>query len=224
MKTLDEIKKEISMMGVNRARIENHPPIEKMTEMFYDIMRDILARYDRSLDEKAISSTVEFMVKWSYQIGDDIDFRKGFMLAGKTGRGKTFLFRAWDLWLKLDNFIYHQDGQVKIIRPQVVNTKRISGEYQDPTTGGYRVIERYGRMHCLMLDDIGKEDDFSLSYGNKVNIIEEIINLREENDLLTFATTNLSQMSKTYDDRTVSRMNRLFTIVPLKHDTDFRLK
>jgi DNA replication protein DnaC len=188
-------------------------------------MRDMLERYGKELDEQAVTDTVKFIIQWSYMTsGGNIDYQKGFILQGKTGRGKTFLFRAWQFWLRLDNFIYVQDGQPKPINPQIVNVKKISGEYQDPDTGGYRILDRYGRIPCLVLDDIGKEDEFSRSYGNKVNIIEEIISLREERDLLTFATTNLTKLSELYDDRTISRMNRLFTSVPVKHNTDFRLK
>jgi len=77
-------------------------------------------------------------------------------------------------------------------------------------------------MGCIILDDIGKEDEFSRSYGNKVNVIEEIINIREENEMLTFGTTNIERMTDIYDDRTVSRMNKLFTPFSINHETDFR--
>ena len=224
MNKLDEIKKEIGVLGVRRATITNQPDIEKMKTHFYELMEKLLATQHKSLETKGIDKTVDKIISWSYMTGEGIDYNKGFFFKGNTGGGKTFLFKVWAWWLKLDHFIYYQDGKVRAISPQVVNVKRISGEYQDPTTGGYRVIERYGRMHCLVLDDIGKEDDFSLSYGNKVNIIEEIINLREESGMLTFGTTNLNKLSDKYDDRTISRMNRLFTAIPITHNIDFRLR
>ena len=143
---------------------------------------------------------------------------------GQTGRGKTFLFRAWLYFLDIDEVQFMHYGKSTMIHPLIINVKKIAGEYQNPQTGGYQVLQKYGTIRSLMLDDIGKEDEFSLNYGNRVNIIEEIINLREDYGLLTFGTTNENELAALYDDRTISRMNKLFTALPIDHDIDFRLK
>ncbi len=221
---LTEIKKEIDKIGVARINTSKLESIENGIKCFKDILTQMLSKKKEELQWEPIESTVKFMVEWTYLLGDEINFNKGFILKGLTGRGKTFLFKAWQYFLQVDNLGYIENGKGKAIMPLIINVKKIAGDYQHPETGGYIVLERYGKASCLMLDDIGKEDDFSRSYGNKVNIIEEIINIREENELLTFATTNENDLSELYDDRTVSRMNKLFTAVPINHKIDFRIK
>jgi len=219
---LESIRKEIAMQGIRRIprKINN---LNNVKEHFKTILYEMLKVRGEELQWNLVEPVVEYMIKWTYMIGDDIDFTKGILFKGDTGRGKSFLFKAWKYFLTIDDVMYLHNMEATMISPIIVNVKKISGEYQDPATGGYQVIERYGKIRSLMLDDIGKEDEFSRNYGNKINIIEEIINLREENGLLTFGTTNKETFNDLYDDRTVSRMNKLFNVVVIDHDIDFRI-
>ena len=221
MKTIEEIKKEINSLGIRRIKYELHP-VDKAEENLKLIMSEMLKAKKEVLDWDNIKPIAMFIINWTYMIGD-ADFNKGFLLMGATGRGKTFLLNAWKYFLAIDDIKYVYNGKTVKLTTPVVNVKKIAGEYQDPVNGGYQVIEKYGNYRGLVLDDIGKEDEFSMNYGNKVNIIEEIINIREDLGLLTFGTTNTSQLSKLYDDRTVSRMNKLFTPIPVNHNKDFRV-
>jgi len=221
MNRIEEIKKEIAELGIKRIKVKLNS-YDNAIGYFKSIMTEMLKQKNETLEWEPVEKIVRFLINWTYMIGDDINFTKGFILKGDTGRGKTFVLRAWLYFLSFDMIGYVKNGNTVVINPHVINVKTIAGEYQDPTNGGYQVIQKYASMGCIILDDIGKEDEFSRSYGNKVNVIEEIINIREENEMLTFGTTNIERMTDIYDDRTVSRMNKLFTPFWINHETDFR--
>jgi DNA replication protein DnaC len=223
MKTLDEIKEQIRNLGVKR--FEYKPFVfETALSWFIDISNEILKTKKEVFDYESVKNIVDYIIKWTYPYKEnDIEYRKGFLVKGKTGRGKSFLFNVWTYFLKVDKIKFSFNNKALLIQPNIVNVKKISGEYQNPTTGGYQIIEKYSKMNCLVLDDIGKEQELSKSFGNSINIVEEIINNREEINLLTFGTTNLDKLSDVYDDRTVSRMNKLFKAIPVNHDIDYRI-
>jgi len=218
---IEKIKTEIREQGIRRIEIKLNN-IDNGIANFIDIMKEMLSMKNETLQLDEISHVVEYFIRWTYLMDDSIEYNKGILLKGLTGRGKTFLFRAWINFLKIDRAGFYCNNEIYQISPLIVNVKRIAGEYQDPANGGYQVIEKYSNVKSLMLDDIGKEDQFSMNYGNKVNIIEEIINIREELGMLTFGTTNYDKLADLYDDRTVSRMHKLFNVVPINHKIDFR--
>jgi len=218
-----EITKRIANeVGVRRLPVPELTNMPNATNMFCAIANEFLKKKGRQFDLKAVNDQVDYMIRWAYMIGDDIDFTKGILFKGHTGRGKTFLFRVFDYFTKIDGLKYIENGKEFNLSLKVVNVKKISGEYQ-AKDGGYSVIQKYAGYRCLVLDDIGKEQEESSNFGNKMNVVEEIINIREEMGMLTFGTTNLDKMSSMYDDRTVSRMNLLFNVRPINHETDFRL-
>ena len=204
---------------------------KEIGQAFIDAQHNKLPGKERVLFElDPVYTIAKMMVEWTYLINEKLDSQKGFILKGHTGRGKTFLFKVWSKFLELDAIKYMQNGDLRLIRPVIVNVRQISSEFQDPATGGNAVLLKYSRINCLVLDDIGAEQKTSSNYGNKINVVEEIIRRREEANMLTFGTTNLNRMEVSkenpdgYDSRTVSRMNSLFNILPVSHETDFRLK
>jgi hypothetical protein len=178
----------------------------------------------RKYDPEPVRDQIMTLIKWAYLIPDEgIDPAKGLLFKGHTGAGKTFIFRVFNYFRLIDRLTILYDGKQDYpLRLNIVNVRRIAGEYQDPEHGGSAVITKYSKMSCLVLDDIGTEDEISQSYGNKVNVVEEIISNREEFEMLTFGTTNLNSFSERYDDRTISRMFSLFNIVAFNHTIDFR--
>ena len=222
MEVLYKIKKQIRKLGVERLS-PNAFEFELAIKYFSEIANELLSKKDEKFDYKSVKNIVDFMINWTYIQGEGIDFKRGFLIKGKTGRGKSFPFKVWLYFLKIDNIKFLYDGTLKSLDPCFVNVKKISGEYQNPVSGGYPVIEKYSKKLCLIIDDIGKEQEKSKSFGNSINVVEEIINNREESGLLTFGTTNLNSFSEIYDDRTISRMNKLFTPLSVNHNIDFRI-
>lgn len=223
MDKLNRIKSQINKLGVSRLKPEGFN-LNTAGKYYLEIADSLLKKKKEKFDMNSVKSIIEYMLRWSYCYGENIDFTKGFLIKGKTGRGKTFLFRAWYYFLQIDNVKFEFNGEDYKIQPVIVNVKQISGEYQNPVDGGYRIIEKYSKIKSLVIDDIGKEDEYSKNYSNSVNVVEEIINNREENNMLTFGTTNLDKLSEKYDDRTVSRMNKQFKGLSLNHEIDYRIK
>lgn len=219
---LELIKQKIANdIGVRRLPVPKLDNIQFAVKYFCEIADEFLKKKEKQFSYDPVKNQVESLIRWAYMIGDDLDFTKGILFKGNTGRGKTFLFRVFEYFAKIDSLLYVENGVQLPISVKIVNVKKISGEYQAPS-GGYPVILRYAGYRCLVIDDIGKEQEKSANYGNKLNIVEEIINIREEWGMLTFGTTNLNRMEDAYDDRTISRMNNLFNVLTLNHDCDFR--
>ncbi len=177
---------------------------------------------NKKYEISTLEETIELLIKWAYLQDCNLNFNKGILLKGKTGRGKTMLFKIFSKFLKIDDLAFKENGVYKVFDMKIINVKQIAGEYQNTENGGYAIIEKYGKINCLVLDDIGSEEAISSNYGNKINVVETIIDIREERGLLTFGTTNLDKFSGTYDDRTISRMNKLFNVIPINHDKDYR--
>lgn len=205
-----------SLIGKEYNFKRKKPPVlhnvEDGVKAFKAIGDEILRNKSKTFDLKDIN-TIKKLIDWLFMMGlSELSYDKGIILKGDTGRGKTFLFKVF-------RYLAMTDDMMNI---KIVNVKQIAGEYSDPHNGGYDVIEKYSKMIYLMIDDIGKEPQKSISYGNKVNVVEEIINNREEKGLITFATTNLQSMGEFYDSRTVSRMNAMFNVIAINHNIDYR--
>lgn len=214
--SLEQIKAEIESKQLYRpkSKIEN---LNKGVGIFEEIAKLL----EPNFKSKQVKEIIEFILQWSFCSGNVIDFKKGFLIKGNTGRGKTFLFKAWIYFLKQYEIRFQHNGVNYLLSPQIHHAKKIAGEYQSPS-GGYSIIEKYSKLNCLCIDDIGTEPENSGNYGNKINVIVEIINNREEAGLLTFGTSNVADLTKIYDDRTISRMSKLFNIKTLNHNIDFR--
>lgn len=228
METVKNILNEVKEnTGIRRIHMQNFN-LNIGIEYFYKIAQALIHFQGKKFDPSQVESIIKMIIEWTYLLNDKLDYHKGFILKGHTGRGKTFLFKAWIKFLEIDGVRYYHDGHLRTLKPSIVNTRQISSEFQDPEFGGNKVIMKYAKVNCLVLDDIGAEQEVSMSYGNRVNVVEEIISRREEMNMLTFGTTNLNRMEKSkdnpkgYDSRTVSRMYSLFNIMPITHETDYR--
>ncbi len=208
--------------GIIRYKYPN-ADISLLLSYFNRIANAMLENRGKKFNNKEVESVILKMIQWTY-LPKDLDPKKGILLKGHTGRGKTFLFRVFKDFLRIHAIKFKENGEDKSMVLNIVNAKGISGEFQDPKKGGYPVIEKYSKMNCLVLDDIGAEQNESKNFGNSLNVIAEIIRRREELNMMTFGTTNLNRMSDKggYDDRTVSRINSLFNVIPMNHKIDFR--
>ncbi|MCI2145815.1 MAG: hypothetical protein LKK08_06165 [Bacteroidales bacterium] len=223
---LDEIDANV---GIRRSHVclDNEDTAFKY---FVGIANHLLMPEGKKYDAEPLREAITTMIRWTYMIPEsDLSFTKGIVLRGHTGCGKTFLMRTFAYFLKLDEQQYHSNGHCLDLRLKIVNARRISGEYQDANAGGIGVILKYSAAPFLCIDDIGAEATYSNSFGNQLNVIDEIIDRRLESALLTFGTTNLGTFVKDkntgagYDSRTVSRIGALFNIVPINNEKDYRL-
>ena len=149
---------------------------------------------------------------------DNPSLEKGLFLAGSFGVGKTWFMRLFQ----------QNQRQVYFIK----NCKDIADEFMEFGESGmddYVLLKKnavndssafFQQNMGLCLDDIGTEDIKS-HYGNKKNVIGDIIEKKYENrstGVYLHATTNLTsdQLKEFYGNRVTSRMRQIFNFIELK--------
>ena len=144
----------------------------------------------------------------------NLNLRKGILLTGPIGCGKTSLMMLMRAFLP--------DHRRHILK----STRAISLEFQED---GYPVIQRYStqsfhqrggenhpKIYCF--DDLGVEQPLK-HYGNQCNIMAEILLSRYDlfvhHRMMTHLTTNLSasEIEQAYGNRVRSRMREMFNLV-----------
>ena len=149
--------------------------------------------------------------------GENFSFKKGIMVCGSVGTGKTLMMEIYALIMRsskgsplFDIFDSHS-----IVRDFLIN--------------GFQTIETYSSKYYyrdkspkgLCIDDLGMEDQKAISYGNHVNVMEQILYERYKRQrldgMITHATTNCTPMDlgKLYGDRIADRMIEMFNIIEL---------
>jgi DNA replication protein DnaC len=133
-----------------------------------------------------------------------IDLKKGILLTGPVGCGKTSLMSL------LPAFMFAEQ------RYQVKNTREIAAEFQKE---GFDTINKYGkRQQPICLDDLGVEQN-SKHFGNACNTIGEVLLYRYDHfinqGIVTHATTNLNadELEKLYGNRVRSRLRSMFNLI-----------
>ena len=146
----------------------------------------------------------------------NINLKKGILLTGPVGCGKTSL-------MTLMKFLTPTEYKF-IVKP----CRDISFEF---IKEGYEIIHRYSRgkfdqldpkIYCF--DDLGLENNLKY-YGNECNIMGEILLSRYDlfisRHLQTHITTNLSasEIETLYGNRVRSRMRELFNLIAYDNNT-----
>lgn len=148
-----------------------------------------------------------------------MDLRKGILLTGPIGCGKTSL-------MFLMRYLLTRDFQYIMRDCRTIGIEFIKE--------GYPVIEKYTaksfistsegfvpRTYCF--DDLGLEPNFK-HFGNEANVMAEILLSRYplflHEKMLTHATTNLSsdELEKLYGNRVRSRMREMFNLIAFGDD------
>ncbi len=146
----------------------------------------------------------------NYQIRDwiackklNIDIRKGILLSGPVGCGKTSL-------MKLLRYITPHYSSYEMI-----STRNVTFTFNHI---GYKIIEEYGDNRFYCFDDLGIEPT-GRYFGKDCNVMGEIFlsryDLFLEHKLKTHATTNLNaqELEERYGNRVRSRMRQLFNLI-----------
>lgn len=218
MATIDEILGEIRRnTGIVRTPVRLND-VNTALATFTRVADAMLEWKGSRFNLEAVRTEVLALVNWTYMLDDSLDYTKGILFKGRTGAGKTFLFSVWRQFLRVDGLRFISNGSTYPLSPVIANSRNVASLFAESAHGGGDVIRHFSTIPCLVLDDIGAEPEVQSSFGNRTNVIAEIIDRRNEGNLLTFGTTNLNKMSEAgaYDDRTVRRMGELFNVIPVK--------
>jgi predicted ATPase len=143
---------------------------------------------------------------------------KGIILAGNYGTGKTWLM---SLFRKNNRQVYHVEQAKDIAFAYQKNgdeaierhRNKIVNPFNDPTVF-------YQKNSGLCMEDIGAED-VKNNFGNKTNVIGDILEARYVNDLLGVwfhGTTNMTtaQFGDFYGGRVTSRLREKTNFIELR--------
>ncbi|MBN2743981.1 MAG: ATPase [Marinilabiliaceae bacterium] len=152
-----------------------------------------------------------FLNDQPYADKHNISLRKGILLSGPVGCGKTSLMHLFRLM--------HKPQDQFIVKP----CRDVSFEF---IRDGYAVINRYAnasydrnnrpKIYCF--DDLGTENALKF-YGNECNVMAEILQSRYDlfinNHMLTHITTNLNsdEIEALYGTRVRSRLREMFNLI-----------
>jgi len=150
-----------------------------------------------------------------------IDLLKGIGLVGRTGSGKTITMHILNDFIKIDEIKYKRGKDMVNLKFKMESALVIASEYAQQ---GDVIIQKYSNFANLCIDDLGAENSEKSYFGNKVNVIQEIIENRYNNGLMIHFTSNLNMdlIQKTYGDRVYSRLYDACNVLTL-NDCDFRL-
>jgi len=167
-------------------------------------------------DHELISKLLAYILKDEENTcKQGISLKKGILLSGPVGCGKTTLMTLLRLFLPGDN------------RYIMKSCRDVSFEFIQE---GYSVILKYSKqafnqdkpkMYCF--DDLGTENNLKY-YGNECNVMTEILSSRYDlfvsRQMITHITTNLnsSEIESLYGIRVRSRMREMFNLVSFGKD------
>ncbi len=132
---------------------------------------------------------------------------KGIMLLGNVGSGKTLLMNIFQ------RLLFLRSGKTFLFK----NLGTLSAEYKKD---GDIVIFKSKRKDYLF-DELGLDTEHINSFGNKINIVQELVRERYEdfinNGTLTHFTTNLviEQIEENYGERTASRLTEMCNFIQM---------
>lgn len=156
---------------------------------------------------------------YGFQERTALDLKKGIILLGNTGCGKSLLM----------NFLFKISPTYHLVVKSALELTL------DAQKRGINFIERYDNVEMstpngfgnkkrhLCIDDIGSET-VQKYYGNEVNVIQSVLEMRYLNNAKTFGTSNftIKQFENAYGARVASRMKEMFNFVDMFNLPDFR--
>ncbi|RTE54131.1 ATPase [Arenibacter aquaticus] len=132
-----------------------------------------------------------------------IDLKKGILLTGPVGCGKTSMMRL------VRHIVPHKKTY------EIIPARNITFAFNHI---GYKIIEDYGNGRCYCFDDLGVEPR-GRYFGDDCNVMGEILvsrhDLFQKTKILTHITTNLNaeELEDRYGSRVRSRMRQMFNLI-----------
>ncbi|HUH45822.1 MAG TPA: hypothetical protein VLZ54_01610 [Arenibacter sp.] len=138
-----------------------------------------------------------------------IDPKKGIMLSGPVGCGKTSIMKL------VRHIVPHQRTY------EVIPARNITFAFNHI---GYKIVEDYGDSGSFCFDDLGVEP-LGRYFGADCNVIGEILisrfDLFQASGIPTHITTNLNakELEARYGQRVRSRMRQMFNLIAFDKNT-----
>lgn len=218
---IGEVIKEITGEGFFKV-IKRHPrPLER-----YDIALKCIEAIGRQRNDKFVLDNENMFVylnfvRWvqgdpEFQCIDPFtkkvikgDLTKGIYLSGNTGSGKSWAIDIISAFSTIDDIVVSIGGIKKKLHFPCIRADTICDSY---ILNGK--LEKFKRMPIIGIQDLGSEPPESLYMGNRLNVLQQILEFRgDQSNLITIITSNLPMnheaLSRRYHDRVSSRLNEM---------------
>jgi hypothetical protein len=189
--------------------------INSIKYLHYDLILKGIPEYKMTDDHRLL---LRRFTKWIWSIPDEsYDLKKGFLVIGIPGTGKTTIMEYISLWSSLINKRPFKMCYAK---------KECDHAFESKAT---QLPNQFFKGN-LCIDEVGHEKNFGKVWGKEVSYIGDLIESRYDTRhlYLTHATTNIPikedkpfKLSDIYDKRIISRMHEMFNIFYL-NGTDWR--
>lgn len=149
------------------------------------------------------------------------NLKKGLLVIGGIGVGKTILFKVFREIIKQ----YTRYYDFAIVSPIDICGKYSLDGHEiilSNTTNCFKETNRYkdkSQPRSRLYDDLGSEETWTSFYGTKVNVMEKIILTRYDlfidKGMKTYFTTNLQpkEIAEKYGERAISRLREMTNVI-----------
>ena len=221
METIKEAFEKLKVAEPRIKRVEYIPndPIESFA-LWLDIARSRISK--EPILHNDMKEIYRSLISWAHGYNSNYLLKtNGICLAGPTGTGKTACFQILQTYLEIYDFKYLRNGKAITLKFHIFNSKNIESDF---AIAGFEGIQKYLTYANICIDDLGAENGHVIHFGNRVNVIEQIIEERYSKGFMTHLSTNLKfdNILEKYGDRVYSRLHEMVSYVELK-GIDFRI-
>jgi len=189
-------------------------------EIYIDCLKKLQPNY--IIDENS-NEIISLISRDRYVIKNND--RKGLLVMGSVGCGKTLLMKGLSETYKLFKYYDPHYGGDRVFNFDIIPTYSLSLGFSKEKNG-FSIFDKgifqAGSVvkflnYDLCIDDLGAED-IAAQFGNVVNVVGNVLQQRYDLKSLTFATTNLDtkHLKEFYGERVYSRMKEIFNFLYMK--------
>lgn len=201
------------MGGIRRQRIDVE--MSKAVEIWKGIGSELIGN-DYVVDANN-SFVIENLIRWALgqpfthnvpgnsQKNAPGDLSKGIFIGGTCGSGKSLAIDILKIFLSIFNVKIQISGNFQMLGWAKYRADSICDKFRQDGD-----LSAYTAARCIAIDDIGSEPREILYMGNRVDVINQVLEVRGDKPCITILTANTAphqpKMQERYSKRVISRL------------------